>query len=239
MKKTLILIMIVALLILSACADNDENTSINGTNESNKSIVDETTGTNTRTNQQPINIMPDEFEEAKIETLGLFTFILEDTIDDVQAQEMLVLWQVGKSLIESSTAADAELDAITKQISGLFTEEQIEYLMSINLEEINMMEVMGDYGSSGRGGQGNFDDMSEEEIETLRASNQGDFGSVGGTRPSGGQGGGLGGGLGGQEITPEMEATREAMREEMGGAGFGMNTSIFDSVIQLLEEILQ
>jgi hypothetical protein len=36
-----------------------------------------------------------------------------------------------------------------------------------------------------------------------------------------------------------MLATKEAMRAEFGGVGFGMNTMIFDAVIEFLESKIQ
>ena len=95
MKRTIILTMIIGLLILSACSDNNENSSISSTNEINNSDTNETG------RQQSVSTTPEEFEEADFNTLVLFTFLLEDTeiaIEAEQAQDMLVLWQVGKTI---------------------------------------------------------------------------------------------------------------------------------------------
>jgi hypothetical protein len=224
MKKFLIVIMALSILILPACADNGENAA-SGNENSGVQGADS-------------NGEIEGFGDVTINQLATNVFLLEKTeyqVTEGQAEEMVVLWQVAKALIESSTAADAELNSVTNQIEAIFTDEQIAYILTLDPEEANMNQVLAEYGYSIRGGDGSFaeGDLSQEEFEAMRAAAGGDLGTVTGERPGGGQGGG--GGFGGQELTPEMEATREAMRAEMGGAGFGMNTAIFDAVIEFLQ----
>ena len=216
MKKILIIVMILALLILPACADNGESTE----------LVDPSISVENRNIETNEN--PDDFT---VNRLTMNIFLLEGTdyaVTSEQAGDMLYLWQVAKSLIESSTAADEELNAVTNQIGALLTNEQLEYLLTVDYEQVNMNVLLAEYGflASKPGLDGS--------VEKLPGTTGDDLGIVGG-----GQGKGAGQGLGDQDLSPEEIATKEAMRAEFGGAGFGMNTMSIDAVIEFLESKIQ
>ncbi len=224
MKKILILIMVLTILILPACADNSENAA-SGNENSSVQVADSNGETG-------------DLGELTLNQLATNVFLLEKTdyqVTEEQAEEMVVLWQVAKALIESSTAAEAELTSVTNQIEAIFTDEQIAYILTLDAEEANINQILAEYGYSLRGSDGKLGegDLSQEELEAMRAAAGGDLSSATGEKMGGGQGGG--GGFGGQDLTPEMQATREVMRAEMGGAGFGMNTDLFDAVIEFLQ----
>jgi hypothetical protein len=225
MKKFLIVIMVLTILILPACADNSENAASG--NENNSEQVADSNGET------------GDLDELTLNQLATNVFLLEKTeyqVTEEQAEEMVVLWQVAKALIESSTAAEAELTSVTNQIEAIFTDEQIAYILTLDAEEANINQILDEYGYSLRGSDGKLGegDLSQEELEAMRAAAGGDLSSATGEKMGGGGGGGSGG-FGGQDLTPEMQATREAMRAEMSGAGFGMNTDIFDAVIEFLQ----
>jgi hypothetical protein len=214
MKRILLITMIITLLILPACANNSEN------NAANTGSGDNHEEGNTENNENNIN------------QLAFGVFLLEESdfaVTPEQAEEILFLWKVAKSLVESSTAAEAELTAISNQISDLLSDEQSAYLLTTDI--INQKEIgtlLAEYGfevSKRPYGEG-----SDEA--TGKPGN--DLGAVGGS-----PGKGNGQGAGSKEISPEMLATKEAMRTEFGGAGFGMNTMIFDAVIEFLESKIQ
>ena len=224
MKKTLTIIILLAVLILPACSNNNENViSVN-----TETTVKDADG-------EDVEIAKD-FSNISINQLGNNIFFLEESdysVSAEQAEEMLVLWQVAKSLIESSVAAEAELTAVTNQIVDILSDEQIEYLLTIDFEnQGNIGQLLAEYGY--------IDPKSglDENGERIDKSS-GDALSAIGAMPGGGSGGGGGKGSSGQDLTPEQQATREAKLEEFGGAGFGMNSMIFDAVIELLQSKIQ
>ena len=145
----------------------------------------------------------------------------ENTVTPEQAAELLPLWKLYRSLLESDITATAEIEAVAKQLHQTMTSEQLATMenQELNREQIN--EIMAELGI----------DM---------------FGSVGGRsegldspdRFQPGQGGGPGGGAGrgdGTGIDPEMMATRQAAMEENGGLQRGFNLPLIEALIKLLE----
>jgi hypothetical protein len=140
--------------------------------------------------------------------LGLGTLKLEETDDAVtpeQAKTLLPLWQA----LQGGVTADAEVEAVMKQIEGTMTTGQLDAIAAMQLTQEDLREWMQDRGP-GMGGPGfpgggegeippamatrqaEFENMSEEDMATRRA----EFGG------------------GGREVSPEM-ATRRAEFENM------------------------
>jgi len=167
------------------------------------------------------------------------SFMLEDTdlaITSEQAGELLPLWQLTKTLVESDTAAQAEIDAVMDSIQDAMTDEQMSYIEELQFGPEQFRQIMEDYdiGFGFRGGEG-------EEGEIPSGGFPGGFGGMPGQVPGGGQGGGPGGGsgFGGgfQNLSPEQQATAQALREERGGGGRGFfgNPALMEALIDLLE----
>jgi hypothetical protein len=148
-----------------------------------------------------------------------------------QATELLPLWKLYYSLLESDITATAEVEAVAKQISQTMTSAQLAAMEGQDLDREQMNALFEELG-----------------IETLRGNGTGEFSlPEGSTPPEGfvpGQGGGPGGGGGlgsgggpggGTGIDPEMMSTREAMREESAGFQRGFNLPIVAALIELLE----
>jgi len=173
--------------------------------------------------------------EMPLQSKLLFgSFMLEDTdlaITPDQAEEMLPLWQLTKTLVESDTAAEAEIDAVTESIQDAMTDEQMAYIEELQFEPEQFRQIMEDLGIGFgfRGGEGDTGDGPAEGFP-------GGFGGVPGQGPGGGQGRGQGFG-GFQDLSPEQQATAQAMREERGGGGRGLfgNPALIDALIKLLE----
>ncbi len=129
--------------------------------------------------------------------LVLGTLKLEETANAVtpeQASALLPLWQA----LRGGVTAQAEMDAVLKQIEGTMTQEQLAAIAAMQLTQEDLQSWMQEQGL-GRGFSG-VGDMSEEEREAGRATRQAQSGGEG--MPGGG------------EMSPEM-ATRRAEFENM------------------------
>lgn len=152
------------------------------------------------------------------------TVKLEETdypVDSAQAAELLPLWQAMKSLTESQTAAQAEIDALLNQITDTMTPEQLAAIDDMNLTMQNFSEVAEQLGL----------DVGANADPELRATRQAARES--GQMPPGG-GGGMGPG-GGVEMDADARATAIAERGGTGGGGFGPTSLLLDAVIDFLQ----
>ena len=159
--------------------------------------------------------------------LTVGTLMLEETPQTVtaeQAQELLPLWQMLRTLQQSDTAAQAETEAVLKQIRAAMTPEQLAAIEEMDLTLASMRTMAQELGL----GTGTSGGSSSGQGGGFRPPD----GMVPGGGP--GPGGGMfpGGGMpgGGTDLSPEEQAT--AMAERMS-SGFG--TALMDKLITLLE----
>jgi hypothetical protein len=145
--------------------------------------------------------------------LVLGTLKLEGTANAVtpeQAKTLLPLWQA----LQGGVTAQAEIDALLKQIEGTMTQEQLAAIAAMQLTQEDLQVWMQEQGPGMGGGfPGAGGDLSEEEQESLRATME-----AGGGMP---EGGGPFGDLS-EEERANLRATMEAgggMPE--GGGQFG------------------
>ena len=129
-----------------------------------------------------------------------------------QAAALLPLWQVMRSLLDSDTAASAEIDALTNQIAGLMTESQLSAIQAMGLTQQDMMPLMEEIG---------LDPGFErpEGVETGEGGFQPPAGITPGSGPGGGAGGGPGGGGQGDSagFTPAEAEAFQATRQPAAG----------------------
>jgi hypothetical protein len=165
------------------------------------------------------------------------TLLLEDTelaVTPTQAKELLPLWQMVRSLEESTTSSQAEMDSVIEQIQGAMTKEQLAAIddmsqedMQALFQELGMGRQQQSSGSTEQGGgrQGG-------PPEGMMPPGGGEGGVI--VRPGGGEGGpGMGaGGFG--NLSPEERATIVAGRGGGGTMRFG--TGLTDAVIELLQK---
>jgi hypothetical protein len=165
------------------------------------------------------------------------TLLLEDTelaVTPTQAKELLPLWQMVRSLEESTTSSQAEMDSVIEQIQGAMTKEQLAAIddmsqedMQALFQELGMGRQQQSSGSTEQGGgrQGG-------PPEGMMPPGGGEGGVIVG--PGGGEGGpGMGaGGFG--NLSPEERATIVAGRGGGGTMRFG--TGLTDAVIELLQK---
>ena len=162
--------------------------------------------------------------------LAFGTLQLEDTnlaVTAEQAQALLPYWRVLQSLTQTGNVADAEINAVVKQIQDGMDGEQIASIAAMALTEEKLQTM-----------------MEEGSINFGRGSGQnGEGGTGGGMRPGGGPGGGLpggrpgGGGPGGLGGNQADFATRQAEIEASGEdptTAF-MERASSNMVIRLLE----
>ncbi len=248
MKIKLSLAMIasfVLILGLSACGGRAAETSNNETSPFDTSNEDNTVGAESRPG------MGEDFQNAMplSAQLGFGTLLLEDTehaVDPAQAAELLPLWKAARSLSESETVAEAELEAVFNQIQDTMTPEQNAAISEMKFSVEEMAQLMEELGLEfGFGGPG-FGNLTPEQQATAQAASEsgegfpggGFFGGIpgGGQGPGGGPGPGGGQGFGPGNITPEQQATMEARRAERGSFGTRFALIFVDPLIELLEE---
>ncbi len=91
--------------------------------------------------------------------LALGTLQLEETdkaVDQVQATELLTLWQAYRNLSNSDTAASAEVEAVLNQIQETMTSDQIAAIAEMQLTTDSITALIEEGGlATGRGGVGN------------------------------------------------------------------------------------
>jgi hypothetical protein len=178
--------------------------------------------------------------EMPLESKLLYgNLMLEKTdmaITPEQAEELLPLWKLYESLLDSDTAAGAEIDAVLNSIQNAMTPAQIDYIENMQMGPDEMRQLMEDLGIRFASRQGDSADTSDLPGGFPPP---GDFGGVPGQGPGqitgGGQGFGPGGDMG--NFSTEQRETAQAMREESGGGGRGFfaNTALIDALIELLE----
>ncbi|MGD9092184.1 MAG: hypothetical protein PVF74_05025 [Anaerolineales bacterium] len=239
MKKLIILITsLTTILILAACSSASAVEVGNvATEDNNASANEDYSSNNPSANPEQENNFPMEMQ------LMLGTVMLEGTsyvIDPQQAAELLPLWKALRSLSESDTTAIGEVEAVINQIQRTMTTEQMEAINGMELSMSNFGEVAEILGLEETSFGGRFGEMSPEmqaTIEAARASGQGPPGGFGGI--GGGQGFGGGQGPGGEGLSPEQRQTAVAERGELRGAGFRINTTLLNALIEFLENKTQ
>jgi len=156
------------------------------------------------------------------------TLLLEDTTLSVtpdQAEELLPLWQMIRTLQGSTTASQVEIDAVFGQIEDAMTPEQLAAIEEMDQEDMRVL-----FEELGMGRQQTESTGDDEERGGFGGPPEG--GGMMVMPPGGGEGGpGMGpGGVGG--LDPQAQATAMAGR---GGMGMGINTGMVEAVIELLE----
>ena len=136
-KKTLVLLTVAVLLgfMLAACGGSSAQSSTSGSTEAAGALA----GTSL----------------SQVNVLLVGTLKLEDTDQAVtkeEAAQLLPLWQAYLSLSNSQTAAEAEVEALLKQIQSTMTTQQLQAIEAMNLtstDMLNLMQSMGGMGPQG------------------------------------------------------------------------------------------
>lgn len=226
-KGFLFFILIITLMVLSACSNSNEATNSNGSATTTAGVVE------------------GEIEIDQVGQLALGTIMLDDTENVVtaeQAQTMLSYWQLYQSMMSEDTTASEELDAILSQIEKAFTKEQLSAMESLDYS--NSMQIMAQMGLRNGFGAVNGESGERPEITQGGGMNGGDR-PFNGEMPSGGS----------FPSADDMPSGSEDFMGEMGepfgedaegntsdslGRGFGnMQTQMYiPAVIEYLEAII-
>jgi hypothetical protein len=198
---------------------------------------------------------PQAFEASPEMELLVGTLKLEGTdqeVDAAQAQELLPLWKMLKSLASSDTVAQEEMDAVIEQIEASMTGEQMAAIDGMDLTPEETFALMQDLGLAMGPGAGSAADDGSNSYSSgdipagsLPGGGEppaGGFVVGGGGPPSGGggpsfQGGGPGGGFfvdDGQEMTEEQQATAEALQANR--PQMRLPIPLLDALITYLQE---
>jgi hypothetical protein len=190
---------------------------------------------------------------------------LEDTKQAVtadEAEKLLPLWQAYRSLSNSQTAADVEVEALVNQIQNTMTAEQFEAIKAMNLTNTDMMDLIQSLGGGmilrgtpnpqgtpgfdfpAGGFEGDFGPSFEIQNDSGGARG-GSSGGATGNFPPGGEviiGGGPGGDAGAVIMGggPMMQGTPDPSMQATAQARFGtmasrVNTLLLDVLISKLE----
>ena len=239
MRNKMIFSALIIILVLSACGGSNEVAS--GDGESNDASAAGGSGVDSSAGADPGRGIDEDFQDAMplSAQLGFGTLLLEDSeyaVDVDQAAQLLPLWKAARSLSESETAAEAELEAVFNQIEETMTAEQINAIVNLQLTGEAMARLMEDLGISFGFGGDRYGNLTPEQQATAQAARESGEGPPGGEFPGGGQGRGGGQGIGGAELTPEQQATIEARQAERSGVGARFALVFVDPLIELLEE---
>ncbi len=194
---------------------------------------------------------------SEVNKLLVGSLRLEDTDQAVSAEEaaqLLPLWQAYRALSNSDTAAEAEVDALIKQIQSTMTADQIQAIEAMNLTNQDMMDLMQAAGGPIARGTPNPQSTPGFDIPSggftsgnppSGSAGNPPSGSAGGP-PSGSTGGFQGGGVviqgpgpGGDTMMiqgtqdPSMQATAQARFSTQASQ---VNTILLDVLIQQLQE---
>lgn len=165
---------------------------------------------------------PESFALPQPIQLAVGTLKLEETPQAVtaeQAQALLPLWQMLRTLQQSDTAAQAEVEAVLKQIQAAMTPEQLAAIQGMDLSPANMRAVFQELGLGMGGGGGSSGSQERGFRPPDEMFLMGGPGPGGGIRPGGGT-----------NLSPEAQATAIAQR-----ISSGLGKVLMDKVIALLE----
>jgi hypothetical protein len=242
-KKLFLLTMGVAILLLAACSANSGNNSSAGNNVSDSSG---SSASLPQVNQLLVGSLKLEGTDQAI------------TAD--QAATLLPLWQAYRSLSSSQTSAEAEVDALLKQIESSMTSDQMKAIQAMDLTNDDLLSLMQALGPSmqrgtpdpqatpGAGLPGGDIVMGNPPSGSANGSGGGNtrnFPSGGGTSGSG-QGpviiqGGPGMGSLGNDVTiqgtpdPSMQATAQARFSTQASQ---VNTVLLNVLIDKLQAMM-
>ncbi|HBY99066.1 MAG TPA: hypothetical protein DEP84_34805 [Chloroflexi bacterium] len=160
--------------------------------------------------------------------LALGTLQLEGTdlaVDQVQATDLLPLWQAAQALDESANAAEAERTALVNQIEATMTTEQRQAIDKMDLTLENVQTIRQERGLAF--GSGNQNGQAAQSGEGRQGG-----GFVPGVPPPGGGGPEL---LGGPGSAGAANASRTPPAGASARGGEMMDRLTTEAVIQLLK----
>lgn len=240
MNKKMILIVLVMMLLMTACSGGESVAPIQNQEATMNEVENNgegTAGENNPADPEQVQSQEQTQEMVQLSTqvrLILGSMALGDSdlkLTQEQATALIPLWKVMKTLLSSDTAAGEEIEALLNQIQTVFTPGQLEWINNYNLSPDSYQEILTKYVPEEFQNIGTL--LTEEEREEKRATA---IAANGGTVPpelqSGGGGRGMGGGMGGG-IPGGMSGSADGT----GGGGGQLNTFLIDALVAELELI--
>lgn len=216
MRKLIPIILLILLLSLAACNSSDES-SPSPENNNGQALL----------NTDYDNALPVSSQ------LIIGSLELEQTdnaLDEDEAKTLLPLWQAYQTLSNSDTTAQAELDAVLKQIQEAMHPDQLQAIAGMKLTTENAQQLIQEQGLAfGRGFGGGRQGGD--------ASGGGNFsrpggGGLPGQPPAGGPGGLPGGG---GQPDPEARATVIAQRMADANSNAFLDRFMLGALIRSLQ----
>jgi hypothetical protein len=167
--------------------------------------------------------------------LAAGSLLLEETdmaIDSAQASQLLTLWQAYRSLSNSDTSAQVEIDAVIAQIQGTMSAEQIEAIRAMGLTSDDLTSVVQQYAASAQAPS-----ASTSSTSSSTEFGPGAFAGGGAPGPGGGDGLGLLASSAGQGTILSAASTEVPSQSLTAGNRSGDRAALrlVDSLIALLE----
>lgn len=163
----------------------------------------------------------------------LGTFKLEGTAQAVtakQAADLLPLWETYSSLMQSGTAAQAEIDGLVQQIQDTMTKDQMQAIQAMNLTQKDMFALMQEKGIS-------FGGPRASGTQTANGSSGFVPGSPGGPPAGGFQGGGFpDGGANGRNFSGNQTSPRASGTPQARFRSERVPTPLLEALITLLKQ---
>jgi hypothetical protein len=242
MSKKMILIVLVSMLLLSACSggssiapvQNEESGVSGGENDGGVTFG----GTNTA-DADPNRSQEQSQEMVQLSSqmrLILGNMSLGDSdlkLTQEQAAALIPLWKVMKTLLTSDTAAGAEIEALLNQIQSVLSPEQLDWVNNYSITKEAYQDILTKYVPEEFQNSGTL--MTEEEREARRATA---IAANGGTIPQELQGSGGGRGMGGgmqQNLTGESTGQAAGPGLGVGGGTGQINIFLIDALVTELE----
>jgi hypothetical protein len=182
--------------------------------------------------------------------LALGTFKLDQTnypLDAAEVTQLLFLWKGMRNLSQDTSAANAEIQGLTKQIQDTMKPEQVTAINGMNLTFQDIAAIAKetglDLGSFG-GQAGNLSPGAQATFQAARQSGGG--GGFGGGVPGAGGGGNRQGGFvpgaGGGGQSASSTNTSGGSQTRAAGSSFsklGISPTMIDAIIQFLQAKLK
>jgi hypothetical protein len=167
--KMILWLGLLALLLLTGCASDSEDTTASAP------LV------------PPSSVLDTSYEDALAvrNQLALGTLRLEETDDPVTAEQaaaLLPLWQALRGTIGSGASAQAEIDALLRQIEGTMSASQLSAIAAMRLSQADLQTWAQSQGLGngtrtgvgvGSGQPGSGQSLSAEERATRQAEREG------------------------------------------------------------------
>jgi hypothetical protein len=161
----------------------------------------------------------------------------DQAVTPEQAKELLPLWQVYQEISTSDTAAQAEIDALEKQIEETMTSAQMKAINAMNLTPQDTFTVMQEMGiQMGMGQRSSTSSSSENNGNFMPGPGMGAGGGVPPDMGGGAPGRVPGQGTGGQNLSQEQIATAQAARSQ-GMGGNLASSALLNALIEYLQKV--